>query len=163
QSEAGMGVDAADTAGSGRLDLFVTHLDLQLGRLYRNLGSPGFDDETVASRIGYATYNLSGFGARFIDYDNDRAPELFVDHGPVLDNIQLYHANTRYREPKLMFRNTGGGRFENVSELLGRDLQSPQVSRGAAAGDYDNDGDLDILVSNNGGAPQLLRNDGGNA
>lgn len=162
QAEAGMGVDAADTTGTGRQDLFVTHLDLQLGRLYRNLGGHGFDDEAVLSGIGYDTYNLSGFGTRFLDYDNDGARDLFLANGHVLDNIELYHSNTRYREPKLMFRNTGRGRFENVSRRLGRDLQVPRVSRGAAAGDFDNDGDLDILISNNGDSPQLLRNDGGN-
>lgn len=163
QAEAGMGVDAADTTGNGLLDVYVTHLDLQLDRLYRNLGAEGFDDATVRSRIAYATYNVSGFGTRFFDYDNDGARDLFVANGHVLDNIQLYHANTRYAEPKLMFRNTGRGEFENVSDQLGPDLQLPRVSRGAAVGDFDNDGDLDILVSNNGQAPQLLRNDGGNA
>jgi hypothetical protein len=163
KAEAGMGVDAADTTGTGRQDLFVTHLPLQLGRFYRNLGSQGFDDETLLSGIGYATYNLSGFGMRFLDYDNDAARDLFVANGHVLDNVERYHANTRYREPKLMFRNTGKGRFENVSRSLGSDLQSPTVSRGAASGDFDNDGDLDILVSNNGESPELLRNDGGNA
>jgi len=163
RAEAGMGVDAADTTGTGRPDLFVTHLDLQLGRLYRNRGSRGFEDETVLSGIGYATFLLSGFGMRFLDYDNDGARDLFVANGHVLDNVALYHSNTRYREPKLMFRNKRDGRFENVSRRLGPDLQVPRVSRGAASGDFDNDGDLDILVSNNGESPQLLRNDGGAA
>jgi hypothetical protein len=84
-------------------------------------------------------------------------------NGHVLDNIQRYHASTQYAEPKLMFRNIGQGLFENVSDRLGADFRSPRVSRGAAVADFDNDGDLDILVNNNGGAPQLLRNDGGNA
>jgi hypothetical protein len=82
--------------------------------------------------------------------------------GHVLDNIERYHAETSYAEPKLMFRNTGHGIFENVSDQLGPDFLLPRVSRGAAVGDFDNDGDLDILVSNCGQAPQLLRNDGGN-
>ena len=89
--------------------------------------------------------------------------DLFMANGHVLDNIERYHADTHYAEPKFMFRNTGGGIFENVSNLLGPDFQLPRVSRGAAIGDFDNDGDLDILVNNNGQAPQLLRNDGGNA
>jgi hypothetical protein len=163
QAEAGMGVDAADTTGTGRQDLFVTHLDLQLGRLFRNVGSLGFDDFTLLSGIGYDTYNLSGFGTRFLDYDNDGARDLFVANGHVLDNLERYRANARYREPKLMFRNTGRGKFENMSLRLGPDLQAPRVSRGAAAGDFDNDGDIDILISNNGESPQLLRNDGGNS
>ncbi len=163
QAEAGMGVDAADLTGNGLMDLVVTHLDLQLARLYRNKGNGVFDDETVRSKIGYATYHLSGFGTRFFDYDNDGARDLFIANGHVLDNVQLYRSDARYLEPKLMFRNTGGGLFENVSDRLGADFQLPRASRGVAVGDFDNDGDLDILVNNNGEAPQLLRNDGGNA
>ena len=163
QSEAGMGVDAADVTGSGRMDLFVTHLDTQLARLYQNMGANGFEDATLRSKIGYATYRMSGFGTRIFDYDNDGARDIFVANGHVLDNIERYHADTRYAEPKLMFRNMGHGVFQNVSDSLGGDFQLAKVSRGVAVGDFDNDGDLDILVNNNGGAPQLLRNDGGNA
>ena len=163
QFEAGMGTDAADAEGSGRMDVIVTHLDMQLARFYRNLGDQTFDDATLRSRIGYATYHMSGFGTRFMDYDNDGARDIFMANGHVLDNIQRYHADTRYAEPKLMFHNNGHGIFENVSERLGPDFQLSRVSRGAAVGDFDNDGDLDILVNNNGQAPQLLRNDGGNA
>jgi hypothetical protein len=163
QFEAGMGTDAADTTGTGRLDLVVTHLDQQLARLYQNLGDGLFEDATYRSKLSYATFHMSGFGTRFMDYDNDGRRDLFMANGHVLDNIQLYHAETRYAEPKLMFRNAGGGIFENVSDQLGPDFLLPRVSRGAAIGDFDNDGDLDILVSNNGQAPQLLRNDGGNS
>jgi|SRR5579872_1939022 len=163
QFEAGMGTDAADTTGSGRLDLVVTHLDQQLARLYRNLGDGLFEDATYSSKLSYATFHMSGFGARFMDYDNDGRRDLFMANGHVLDNIQLYNADTRYAEPKLMFRNAGSGVFENVSDQLGPDFLLPCVSRGAAIGDFDNDGDLDILVSNNAQLPQLLRNDGGNS
>jgi len=162
QAEAGMGVDAADLTGNGRMDLAVTHLDMQLARLYRNAGNGIFDDDTIRSKIGYATYHLSGFGTRFMDYDNDGARDLFIANGHVLDNVQLYRSEARYLEPKLMFRNTGNGTFENVSGRMGADFQLPKASRGVAVGDFDNDGDLDILVNNNGQAPQLLRNDGGN-
>ncbi|HMI50835.1 MAG TPA: CRTAC1 family protein [Candidatus Saccharimonadales bacterium] len=163
QFEAGMGTDAADTTGTGQLDLVVTHLDQQLARLYRNLGDKTFDDVTFRSRLSYATFHMSGFGTRFMDYDNDGARDLFMANGHVLDNIGRYRSDVRYAEPKLMFRNTGQGIFENVSDRLGRDFQAPFVSRGAAVGDFDNDGDLDILVSNCGQVPQLLRNDGGNS
>ncbi len=163
QAESGMGVDAADTTGSGRLDLFVGHLDLQLGRLYRNGGEQGFTDSTLTAQIGFATYHMSSFGLRFFDYDNDGARDLFIANGHVLDNIQLYHSDTRYAMPKQMFRNTGRGKFEDVSSRLGPDFLQPRVSRGAAAGDFDNDGDIDLLINNSGQAPQLLRNDGGNA
>ena len=162
QFEAGMGVDAADTIGDGRMDLIVTHLDQQLARFYQNLGGGIFEDATFRSKLSYSTFHLSGFGTRFMDYDNDGAGDLFMANGHVLDNIERYHADTKYAEPKLMFRNVGGV-FENVSDQLGPDFLVPRVSRGAAVADFDNDGDLDILVSNNGQTPQLLRNDGGNA
>jgi len=163
QFEAGMGTDAADTTGDGRLDLIVTHLDMQLARLYQNMGDGTFDDATFRSKLSYATFHMSGFGTRFMDYDNDGSRDIFMANGHVLDNIQRYHADTQYAEPKLMFRNLGRGIFENVSDQLGPDFLLPRVSRGAAIGDFDNDGDLDILVNNNGQPPQLLRNDGGNA
>ena len=163
QFEAGMGTDAADTTGDGRMDLIVAHLDMQLARVYQNLGDGTFEDATFRSRISYATYHVGTFGARFMDYDNDGARDLFLANGNVLDNIQRYHSDVQYAEPKMMFRNNGRGLFENVSVSLGADFQLPRVSRGAAVGDYDNDGDLDILVNNNGEPAQLLRNDGGNA
>ncbi len=163
QMEAGMGVDAADTTGSGWLDLYITHLDMQLNRFYRNMGDGSFTDATLSSKVGYDTYQVSGFGTCFLDYDNDGAVDLFVANGHVMDNVQLYHPDTTYAEPKQMFRNIGRGRFENVSNRLGPDMQKPHVSRGAAKGDFDNDGDLDLLVSGCGQRPQLLRNDGGNS
>jgi len=163
QFEAGMGTDAADTTGSGRLDLIVGHLDMQLARVYQNMGDQTFEDATLRSKLSYSTYHMSTFGARFMDYDNDGWRDLFLANGHVLDNIERYHADTKYAEPKMMFRNTGRGIFENVSDQLGPDFRLPRVSRGAAVGDFDNDGDLDILINNCGQAPQLLRNDGGNA
>ncbi|PYV17863.1 MAG: hypothetical protein DMG21_06930 [Acidobacteria bacterium] len=158
-----MGTDAADTRGNGWQDLIVTHLDFEQARLYRNLGDGSFEDATSDARLAYATFHLSGFGVKFLDYDNDGNRDLFMANGHILDNIQLFHAETRYAEPKAMFRNAGKGVFENVTGKLGPDLMAPRVSRGAAVADFDNDGDLDILVNNNGEAPQLLRNDGGNS
>ncbi|HEY6291522.1 MAG TPA: CRTAC1 family protein [Terriglobia bacterium] len=161
KTEAGMGTDAADATGNGRLDLVVTHLDFEQARFYRNLGDGTFDDATFPAKLAYSTFHLSGFGTRFMDYDNDGARDLFMANGHILDNIELVHAGTRYAQPKLMFRNTGRGVFEDVSDRLGPDFTVPRVSRGAAIGDFNNDGRLDILVSNNGQAPQLLRNDPG--
>jgi len=163
QFEAGMGTDAADTTGTGRMDLIVAHLDMQLARVYQNSGDGTFEDATFRSKISYATYHISTFGTRFMDYDNDGWCDLFMANGHVLDNIERYHADTKYAEPKMMFRNAGRGVFENVSDQLGAEFQAPRVSRGAAIGDFDNDGDLDILINNCGQAPQLLRNDGGNS
>lgn len=163
QMEAGMGIDAADTTRSGRLDVYICHLDMQLNRYYRNMGDETFIDATLSSKVGYDTYQISGFGMRFFDYDNDGAVDIFVANGHVMDNVQIYHPDTTYAEPKSMFRNLGRGKFENVSNRLGPDMQKPHVSRGAAAGDFDNDGDIDVLVNGCGQRPQLLRNDGGNA
>jgi enediyne biosynthesis protein E4 len=163
QFEAGMGVDAGDIRNDGRFGLVVTHLDQQLARIYVNQGDGSFEDATFQSKLSYATFHSSGFGTRFLDYDNDGLNDIFMANGHVLDNIERYHPGTSYAEPKMMFRNKGGGAFENVSDQLGADFVAPRVSRGAATGDFDNDGDLDILVNNNGEAPQLLRNDGGNS
>jgi len=145
------------------MDLVAMHLDMQLARLYQNMGDGTFEDATFRSKLSYATFHMSEFGTKFFDYDNDGARDLFMATGHVLDNIERYHADTKYAEPKLMFRNNGRGVFENVSDQIGPDFVAPRVSRGAAIGDFDNDGDLDILVNNCGQAPQLLRNDGGNA
>jgi hypothetical protein len=162
KAEAGMGTDAADTTGNGGLDIFVTHLDLEHARLYRNLLDGSFEDATFAAKLGYATFRYSGFGTAFIDYDNDGARDIFMANGHILDNIELFHAETRYAEPKLVYRNNGRGIFENASDKLGPDLQRPRVSRGAAVADWDNDGDLDVLISNNGQSAELLSNEGGN-
>jgi enediyne biosynthesis protein E4 len=162
KAEAGMGTDAADINRDEWLDVFITHLDLEHARLYRNLGDGSFEDTTFAAKLGYATFKYSGFGTCFVDYDNDGTRDIFMANGHILDNIELYHAETRYAEPKLLYRNNGRGIFENVSDKLGADLPLPRVSRGAAVGDVDNDGDEDILISNNGQEPQLLLNEGGN-
>lgn len=161
EAEAGMGTDAADYDGDGWPDLYMTHLDFEFDRLYRNRGDGTFADATFEDGIGYATFKLSGFGTRFVDVDNDGWRDLFVANGHVLDNIDLYHEGTRYAEPKLLFRNVGG-KFREESARSGDALAVPRVSRAAAFGDYDNDGDVDVLVGNNGQAPQLLRNEGGN-
>ena len=159
--EAGMGTDAADYDRDGLPDLFVTHLDLEYNRLYRNNGDGTFTDATFASKVGAGTFRMSGFGTRFIDYDNDGWRDLFIANGHVLDNIRKFHAGTEYAETKIVYRNVGGT-FQDVTKQLGPDLAEARVSRAAAFADYDNDGDIDVLVTNNGDQPQLLRNDGGN-
>ncbi len=161
--EAGMGIDAADVDGDGWMDIYVTHLDLELNRLYRNNRDETFDDVTFASGIGNKALLLSGVSMKFFDYDNDGWNDIFQLNGAMLDNIRLYHAEVTYAEPKLMFRNIGLGKFEKVSELLGPDFMRPTVGRGSAVGDFDNDGDLDLAITNRGDYPQILRNDGGNA
>ena len=161
--EAGMGTDSADVDGDGWFDLYVTHLDFELNRLYRNNHDETFDDVTYSSGMGNKATFLSGVSMKFFDYDNDGWVDTMQTNGAMLDNIHMYHSEVSYPEPKLLFRNLGKGRFEKVSELLGPDFMRPTVGRGTAVGDYDNDGDLDIAVVNRGDYIQLLRNDGGNA
>ncbi len=161
--EAGMGIDAADVDGDGWQDIYVTHLDFELNRLYRNNHDETFDDATYSSGIGNKAIFLSGVSMKFFDYDNDGWPDIFQVNGAMLDNIQLYHSEVTYPEPKLMFRNLGQGKFANVSQLLGPDFMRPTAGRGLAAADFDNDGDIDVAINNRGELAQLLRNDGGNA
>ncbi len=161
--EAGMGTDAADIDGDGWLDIYVTHLDFELNRLYHNNHDETFDDITFSSGLGNKSIFLSGVSARMIDYDNDGWVDIFQTNGSMLDNIHLYHTEVSWEEPKLMSRNLGEGKFEKVSEQLGLDFIKPTAGRGSAVADFDNDGDLDIAISNSNDYPQLLRNDGGNA
>jgi hypothetical protein len=161
--EAGMGIDAADVDGDGWMDVYITHLDFELNRLYRNSQDGTFTDETFRSRIGNKAVLLSGVAAKFLDYDNDGRNDILQLNGAMLDNVSLYHSEVSYKEPPLMFRNLGKGEFDKVSESLGPDFVRPIVGRGLATADYDNDGDIDIVTNNRGDFPSLLRNDGGNA
>ncbi|MBI1983476.1 MAG: CRTAC1 family protein [Acidobacteria bacterium] len=161
--EAGMGTDAADVDGDGWLDIYVTHLDFELNRLYRNNHDETFDDVTWSSGIGNKAIFLSGVSMKFMDYDNDGWVDIVQSNGAMLDNIHMYHSEVDYPEPKLMFRNLGKGKFDKVSEYLGADFMRPTVGRGLAAADFDNDGDMDFAVINRGDYPQIFRNDGGNA
>jgi len=161
--EAGMGIDAADVDGDGWMDVYITHLDFELNRLYRNSQDGTFTDETFRSRIGNKAVLLSGVAAKFLDYDNDGWNDILQLNGAMLDNVSLYHSEVSYKEPPLMFRNLGKGEFDKVSESLGLDFVRPIVGRGLATADYDNDGDIDIVTNNRGDFPSLLRNDGGNA
>jgi enediyne biosynthesis protein E4 len=161
--EAGMGTDAADIDHDGWLDIYVTHLDFELDRLYHNNHDETFDDYTWPSGIGNKAIFLSGVTSKLMDYDNDGWVDIVQSNGSMLDNIKMYHKEVDYLEPKLMYRNLGKGKFEKVSEHLGPDFMRPTAGRGLAAADYDNDGDMDFAVLNRGDYPQVLRNDGGNA
>ncbi len=160
--EAGMGIDAADVDGDGWMDVYITHLDFELNRLYRNSQNGSFTDETFRSGIGNKAVLMSGVAMKFLDYDNDGWNDILQANGSMLDNVALYHGEVSYKEPLLMYRNLGKSQFEKVSESLGPDFMRPIVGRGLATADYDNDGDIDIVTNNRGDYPSLLRNDGGN-
>lgn len=161
-AESSMGVDAADVDGDGDEDLFLSHLRQQTNTLYLNDGSANFHDATAFSRLGEGSWASTGFGTAFVDYDNDGWLDLFVANGAVKTLESLAAAGDPFplSQPNQLFRNLGHGRFEEVSAAQPA-MAELAVSRGAAFGDLDNDGDTDILVLNNNGPLQLLRNDVG--
>lgn len=155
----GMGVDAADFDNDGWQDLFVANIDQELFSLYQNQKDLTFLDKP--GEIGQATRLLSGWGLRFFDYDNDGDPDLILANGHPDDMIEIQSLKVKYKEPLLLFENVDG-QFKNVSAISGPVFSKDFPARGLAVGDYDNDGDLDVLIINNGAAPILLRNEGGN-
>ena len=160
-ARAGMGADAADYDGSGRPDLVIGHFSTEMMALYHNEGNGLFIDEGPRSAIGRATLPTLTFGCFFFDFDLDGWPDVFAANGHVADDVERVQTRITYAQPPQLFRNDGG-RFEEV-DAPGTALAVPQVGRGAAYADFDRDGDLDVLVTANGGRPRLLRNDGGNA
>jgi hypothetical protein len=162
QPRAGMGIDAGDYDRDGRLDLVITNLDFQMHSLFRALDGGLFTWSAIESGIGYPTLPFVGFGVVFLDFDNDAQLDLAIANGHILENAPQFRAGATYRQRNLLFRNTAPRRFQEVGRSAGPGLALTKVSRGLAAGDIDNDGDLDLLVTNNGETADLLRNDGGN-
>jgi len=162
KEEAGMGTIFGDYDNDGLLDLTVSNFQKETNTLYHNEGSGFFADVTTLAGIGEITYSYLGWGIAFFDYDNDGYKDIFVANGHVLDNIAEIDRSTTYPQRNLLFRNLGDGTFENISNQSGSGLTLKKVSRAAAFGDYDNDGDLDILVTNWNQTADLLRNEGGN-
>ena len=157
---AGMGVAAGDYDGDGRADLVVTNLWGETHSLFRRMGDGLFAYATVESGLGAPTRPFVGFGTAFVDYDNDTDLDLVIVNGAVVTDVPR-NGSTRAQR-RLLFRNTGTRRFVEVGREAGSAFGEPRVGRGLAAGDIDNDGDVDLLVSNNGGPPDLLINEGGN-
>lgn len=164
QAEAGMGVDAADFDGNGTDDIFVTHLMDETNTLYLNIGKALFEDRTREAGLGTPGRRFTGFGTLSFDYDNDGWLDLFVANGAVQLLPDLVRKNDRFPlgQPNQLFRNAGKGNFVEVSQRVGPEMQLSEVSRGAAFGDVDNDGDTDMLVVNNNGPVRLFVNEVGN-
>jgi hypothetical protein len=164
KAEAGMGVDAGDFDGNGTEDIFVTHLMDETNTLYVNLGKALFEDRTREAGLGMPEHRLTGFGAAFFDYDNDGWLDLLVVNGAVQLLPELMRKGDPYPlgQPNQLFHNNGRGKFVEVSDNVAAGFQLLEVSRGAAFGDLENDGDTDVLVINSNGPARLFLNQVGN-
>ncbi len=160
-ARAGMGVDAADYDRSGHPSIIITNFANQMLSLYHNEGNGLFVDEAPRSEVGRATLVTLGFGCFFFDYDNDGWPDVFVADGHLENEIEKVQKRVTYAEPPHLFRNLGAGKFQEVTQQVGSVFAAPKVARGAAYADIDNDGNLDLLVTTNGGRVYLFRNEGG--
>ena len=156
--QAGMGAAIADANGDGRLDLVKTHFADDVPALYRNLGRGLFEDIAIAAGLGAQTRHVE-WGVGMPDFDNDGLADILYVTGHVYPEVEKKLADYPYRGPRVVFRNLGNGRFADVTIQSGEGATTPHSSRGAAFGDYDNDGDVDVLVMNMNERPSLLRND----
>jgi len=159
KARAGMGVDAGDYDGDGREDVVVTNLDFETHSLFRNVGDGLFEYTTRTSGLGFATLPFVGFGVAFLDADNDMQLDIAIANGHIMDNAPVYRSGTTYAQRNLFFRNAGSKRFVEIGRNAGDGFALEKVSRGLVAGDIDNDGDLDLVVTNNGQSADVLRND----
>jgi hypothetical protein len=157
RARSGMGVDSADFENGGWMGLFVANLDREMYAIYKNNHNETFDDLALSTGIGKASKFMSGWGLKFLDYDNDGNLDLLLANGNPDDLISTLHGEVTYEEPMLLFHNTGKS-FDNVSSQSGPVFAKPLSARGMAIGDFDNDGRIDVLVSVNDAAPVLLRN-----
>ena len=163
EARAGMGIDAGDVDGSGRESIVVGNFSAEMIALFHNQGLDAYSDDAAPAGVGNASLWTLAFGTFFFDYDLDGRLDLFVANGHVEPDVGDVQAHVAYAQPPHLFHNIGGGRFVEVTRSSGADLAQPLVGRGAAYADFDGDGDLDVIVTTNGGRPRLLRNDGGAA
>ncbi len=158
KTQAGMGVSAADVYGDGKLAIFKTNFAGDTSTLYRNQGKGTFEDMTFQAGLGRNTRFL-GWGASFLDFNNDGWPDILTCNGHVYPEVSETALESGYRERKVLYRNLGNGKFEDVSQDAGPGILEPAPARGCAIGDFDNDGDLDVVVNCVNDVPQLLRCD----
>jgi hypothetical protein len=158
--ESGMGVDFADFDGNGWLDLGVTNFSQETNSLYRNHKGKFFSEDSFSSQTGKASHKPMGWGTGFFDFDRDGMRDWFVVNGHLQDTLHLYMPDSAYEQNNLLFRGTGSGLFENLGTKGGPAMDVKAVGRGAAFGDVDNDGDIDIVISNSHGPLRYLRCEG---
>ncbi len=154
----GMGAAVGDYNLDGHLDVFKTHFVNQPAGLYRNNGKAEFEDVTMTAGMG-AERRYTSWGTGLVDLDNDGYPDIFIASGTTFPELEHVYAKYAARNPRLIWRNLGNGTFAELTDEAGQDLSKRYVSRGAAFGDFDNDGDLDVLIMNRNDPPSLLRND----
>jgi hypothetical protein len=157
-TQGGMGVAVADYDGDGWLDILKPNFSDETVSLYHNNGNGTFYDAVFRAGLAGSTRSI-GWGPGFVDFDNDGWRDIFISTGHVYPEIAARKLHITYAEPKILYRNLGNGRFEDVSAQAGPGVTQPKVSRGCAFGDFDNDGDVDVVVNNMNEAPSLLRND----
>jgi hypothetical protein len=159
KARAGMGTEFADYNGDGRLDLVVTNHEFETHSLFRNDGNGLFSDATIESGLSAPTLPWVGFGVAFFDADNSGELDLAIVNGHVIDNTAVFRAGSSHAQPRLLFRNAGGRRFSEIGSQAGPGFTGPAVGRSLVAGDLDNDGDVDLVTTANGGPAEVLRND----
>src|SRR5260370_19815143 len=156
-----MGIGVADYDCDGWLDIFKTNFADEPGNVYGKKGDGTFREVTLASGIGINNQYVA-WGCGFLDYDNDGWPDIMQVNGHVYPEIDGQNIGQTFKNPRLVYKNLGKGQFKDVSAEMGAGITERFSSRGAAFGDYDNDGDIDALILNMNDIPSLLRNDGGN-
>jgi enediyne biosynthesis protein E4 len=159
KARAGMGVDVGDFENSGRPGIVVTNFDNEMIGLYRSSRPGVYDDISVAAGIGLPSRNTLGFGCAFFDVDLDGTLDLAVSNGHIDDTVRNIRGNAGYAQPSQLFLNSGSGKFRDVAAEIGGGFDQPKVGRGLAYADFDNDGDLDLLLTTNNGQAYLYRND----
>ena len=159
KARAGMGVDAADFENSGKPGIAITNFDNEMIGLYRAVDAGTYDDISVAAGVGLPSKNTLGFGCSFLDVDLDGALDLVVANGHIEETVRNIHGNVGYAQSPHLFLNLGAGRFQDVAADIDGGFAEPKVGRGLAYGDFDRDGDLDILLTTNNGPAYLYRND----
>ncbi|HEU5458808.1 MAG TPA: CRTAC1 family protein [Terracidiphilus sp.] len=161
--QANMGVAVGDYRHTGRMDLVISHFDVEYAALYDNAGGMNFDDDSIQSGIARGTQGYVGWGDALVDFSNDGWPDYFLVNGHVYPQVDQAHTATKFLEPKLLFLNQRDGTFLNISRRVGPALERPQVSRGVAVGDLFNDGHMEAVVENLMGQPMILRPEDGPA